>query len=185
MSNQLRAEKIPIPGVLIFSPAVFKDDRGFFMESYNRKNYSLLGLDCEFVQDNHSSSKAGTVRGLHFQLERPQGKLVRVIQGAILDVVVDIRKNSPTFGQWDSIEISQNNKKQIWIPPGLAHGFSVLSSEAEVLYKTTDYYYPAGERGIRFDDPQLNINWRTSQPLLSAKDLRLPLLQDIMAELPE
>lgn len=175
----MKLETTTIPGVLIITPKVFTDDRGFFLESYNRKDFIETGIDDEFVQDNHSKSTKGVVRGLHFQKKYPQGKLIRAIQGEVLDVVVDIRKESPTFGKWVSILISEKNRKQVWIPGGLAHGFSVLSETAEFCYKVTDYYHPEDEAGICWNDPQLNINWQVQIPILSEKDKNLPLLSDL------
>mgnify|MGYP002777061530 CR=1 FL=1 len=161
-----------IPDVLIIEPRVFQDDRGFFLESYNGKVFAdKLGISDAFVQDNHSRSSQHVLRGLHYQIEQPQGKLVRAIAGAILDVAVDIRKQSPTFGQWVSCTLSAENKRMLWVPPGFAHGFLVLSEMAEVLYKTTDYYAPQHERCILWNDPDLAINWMLSaEPILSPKD---------------
>ena len=144
-----------IPDVLLLEPKVFGDARGFFFESYNRKAFlEATGLDVDFVQDNHSRSAQGVLRGLHYQIQQPQGKLVRVVAGAVFDVAVDIRASSPTFGQWVGEELSADNKKMLWVPPGFAHGFLVLSAYAEFLYKTTDYYAPAYERAIAWNDPQ-------------------------------
>lgn len=161
-----------IADVLLIRPRVFEDDRGFFMESFNRKLFlEKTGLEFDFVQDNHSRSLQGVLRGLHYQVNQPQGKLVRAVVGEIFDVVVDIRRSSPTFGFWIGEHLSADNKHQIWVPPGMAHGFLVLSEAAEVLYKTTDYYAPAYERTIRWDDPDLNITWPLSvAPTLSVKD---------------
>lgn len=162
-----------ISDVLIIEPRVFGDERGFFFESFNEKAFrQATGLNVSFVQDNHSKSSKNVLRGLHFQLPpHQQGKLVRATQGAVLDVAVDIRKDSATFGQYVAVELSAENKRQLWIPPGLAHGFLVLSESAEFLYKTTDYYAPAAERCIRWDDPQLAIPWPlTELPRVSAKD---------------
>jgi dTDP-4-dehydrorhamnose 3,5-epimerase len=161
-----------IPDVLIIEPRVFQDDRGFFLESYNGKVFAeKLGISDTFVQDNHSRSTQHVLRGLHYQIEQAQGKLVRAIVGAILDVAVDIRKQSPTFGQWVSCTLSAENKRMLWVPPGFAHGFLVLSEVAEVLYKTTDYYAPQHERCILWNDPDLAINWMlSSEPILSPKD---------------
>ena len=150
-----------LPGVLILEPKVFGDDRGFFYESYNARDFlQATGLSPVFVQDNHSRSQQGVLRGLHYQLEHTQGKLVRVTAGEVLDVTVDIRRSSPNFGRWMSVRLSADNHRQLWIPEGFAHGFVVLSEYAEFLYKTTDYYSPAAERCIRWDDPQLNIDWQ-------------------------
>ena len=161
-----------LPGVLIIEPKVFGDERGFFYESFNAQAFEeATGLKRQFVQDNHSRSQKGVLRGLHYQVEHAQGKLVRVTAGEVLDVAVDIRRSSPHFGQWASVRLSADNNRQLWIPPGFAHGFVVLSEHAEFLYKTTDYYTPSAERCIRWDDPDLNIDWQlTATPTLSAKD---------------
>jgi dTDP-4-dehydrorhamnose 3,5-epimerase len=162
-----------IPEVLIFEPRVFGDDRGFFFESFNQKVFSgATGLSTEFVQDNHSKSAKNVLRGLHYQIKQPQGKLVRVTSGEVFDVAVDVRKSSPNFGQWVGVHLSAENKRQLWIPAGFAHGFLVLSETAEFLYKTTDFYAPEHERCIRWDDVQLAIDWPLlgQQPLLSVKD---------------
>ena len=161
-----------IPDVLIIEPQVFQDDRGFFFESYNHKAFSeKTGITANFVQDNHSFSKQNVLRGLHYQIAQPQGKLVRAIAGIILDVAVDIRKNSPSFGESVSCILSADNKRQLWVPVGFAHGFVVLSETAEVLYKTTDYYAPQHERCILWNDPDLAIDWSvTNPPIVSAKD---------------
>lgn len=161
-----------LPDVLLIEPKVFGDARGFFFESYNRRAFAeAAGLDVDFVQDNHSRSAQGVLRGLHYQIQQPQGKLVRVVAGAVFDVAVDIRKASPTFGQWVGVELSAENKKMVWVPPGFAHGFLVLSEVAEFLYKTTDYYAPNYERSIAWNDPDIGIAWPLAgAPLLSAKD---------------
>ena len=161
-----------IPDVLIIEPKVFGDSRGFFFESFNAKNFaSATGLSVSFVQDNYSRSTKGVLRGLHYQVEQTQGKLVQVSQGAVFDVAVDIRKSSPTFGQWVGCELSDANHRQLWIPPGFAHGFMVLSESADFLYKTTDYYAPQHERCIAWNDPSIGIDWPSDiKPLLSAKD---------------
>ncbi len=161
-----------IPDLLTIEPKVFGDDRGFFFESFNRRKFAeLTGLDVDFVQDNHSRSAKGVLRGLHYQIQHPQGKLVRVVLGAVLDIAVDIRKNSPTFGQHVAIELSAENKRMLWMPVGFAHGFVVLTDTAEFLYKTTDYWYPEFERCIRWDDPTLKIDWQLkTAPSLSGKD---------------
>ena len=168
----MRCTPTAIPDALILEPKVFGDDRGFFYESYNQQAFqAATGLDVTFVQDNHSKSARNVLRGLHYQVEQPQGKLVRVVQGEVFDVAVDIRKASKTFGLWVGQILSAENKKQLWVPPGLAHGFVVLSETAEFLYKTTDYYAPAHERCIAWNDPDLAINWQMQgEPLLSAKD---------------
>ena len=161
-----------LPDVLILEPRVFGDERGFFYESFNARAFSeATGLNREFVQDNHSRSQRGVLRGLHYQLQQAQGKLVRVTAGEVYDVAVDIRRSSPTFGQWTGVHLSAENKRQLWLPEGFAHGFLVLSEYAEFLYKTTDYYAPAHERCIRWDDQSLAIDWPLdSAPQLSAKD---------------
>ncbi|MFZ2266499.1 MAG: dTDP-4-dehydrorhamnose 3,5-epimerase [Azonexus sp.] len=168
----MRATPTSIPDVIVLEPKVFGDDRGFFFESFNQKAFQeATGLEVQFVQDNHSKSARNVLRGLHYQVQQPQGKLVRVVQGEVFDAVVDIRKNSPTYGQWVGLHLSAENKKQLWVPPGLAHGFVVLSETAEFLYKTTDYYAPAHERCIRWNDPEIGIEWPiVGEPLLSAKD---------------
>ncbi|WP_236238170.1 dTDP-4-dehydrorhamnose 3,5-epimerase [Pseudomonas faucium] len=161
-----------IPDVLIIEPKVFGDSRGFFLESFNARDFAeATGIEAQFVQDNHSRSQRGVLRGLHYQIDNPQGKLVRVTQGAVLDVAVDIRRSSPTFGRWVATRLNADDHRQFWIPPGFAHGFLVLSESADFLYKTTDYYNPSAERSIRWDDPDLAIDWGLqAPPLLSAKD---------------
>ena len=163
-----------ISEVLIVEPRVFGDERGWFTESFNAQDFSAVtNLDLEFVQDNHSFSRQSTLRGMHYQLEHTQGKLVRVISGAVIDVAVDLRKSSPTFGKWVAVELSAENKKQLWIPPGFAHGFLVLSPTAEFLYKTTDYYHPQSEVCLAWNDPTVNIEWPLAAgvtPNLNAKD---------------
>lgn len=161
-----------LPEVLLLEPRVFGDERGFFYESFNARAFAeVTGVQREFVQDNHSRSQRGVLRGLHYQIEQPQGKLVRVTAGEVLDIAVDIRRSSPTFGKWVGVRLSAENKQQLWVPEGFAHGFVVLSEYAEFLYKTTDYYAPAHERCIRWDDPELAIDWQLSEaPQLSAKD---------------
>ncbi|HUW97262.1 MAG TPA: dTDP-4-dehydrorhamnose 3,5-epimerase [Acidiferrobacter sp.] len=160
-----------LPGVLLLEPHIFGDDRGFFFESYNKKTLQDLGIQGEFVQDNHSRSRHGVLRGLHYQIRQPQGKLVRVIEGEVFDVAVDIRKSSPTFGKWAGFSLSAANKHMAWIPPGFAHGFVVVSETAEFLYKTTDYWAPEYERCIRWDDPDLAIGWPLREsPIVSEKD---------------
>ncbi len=164
--------KTQIPDALIIEPKVFGDDRGFFFESFNRLKFAqLTGRDVDFVQDNHSRSAKNVLRGLHYQIKNPQAKLVRVVQGTVLDVVVDIRKSSPTFGQHVAVELSAENKRMFWIPEGFAHGFVVLTDTADFLYKTTDYWFPEHERCIRWDDPDLAIDWKLQgAPTLSVKD---------------
>lgn len=162
----------PIEGLLILEPKVFGDDRGFFFESFNARTFAeLTDVHRDFVQDNHSKSARGVLRGLHYQIRQPQGKLVRVVQGEVWDVAVDIRRSSPTFGQWYGTHLSAENKRMLWIPEGFAHGFVVLSETAEFLYKTTDYWAPEYERSIRWDDPDLAIQWPYEEkPVLSPKD---------------
>ena len=161
-----------IPEVLILEPKMYQDGRGFFQESYNKKTFqNLTDVDVEFVQDNHSRSEKGVLRGLHYQIKQPQGKLVRVVSGAVFDVAVDIRKSSPTFGQWVGVELTEDNHRQFWVPPGFAHGFVVLSDSADFLYKTTNYYAPEHERCIIWNDPTIGIEWPlTDAPRLSEKD---------------
>ena len=161
-----------IPDVLILEPKVFGDERGFFLESYNRHVFNeAIGVDVEFVQDNHSRSQKGVLRGLHYQIKQPQGKLVRVVRGAVFDVAVDLRKSSPTFGQWIGVELNEDNQRQFWVPAGFAHGYLVLSNSADFLYKATDYYAPEHERSIRWDDSEIGIKWPlTEAPRLSEKD---------------
>ena len=160
-----------IPDLAIIEPKVFGDARGFFMESWNRKTFSALGLDLDFVQDNHSRSRKGVLRGLHYQLHQPQGKLVRVTSGAVFDVAVDLRRASPTFGRWEGVELSAENHRMLWVPPGFAHGFLVLSDSADFLYKTTEYYAPEHERCVLWNDQEIGIQWPLEgDPALSAKD---------------
>lgn len=172
----MQATPTAIEGVFILKPKVFGDARGFFMESFNRRTFAeATGADVEFVQDNHSRSRKGVLRGLHYQTEQAQGKLVRVTQGLVFDVAVDIRKNSPTYGRWVGVELSGDNHRQFWVPAGLAHGFVVLSETADFLYKTTDYYAPQHERCIAWNDPAIGIDWPLAahgiaEPLLSDKD---------------
>ncbi len=168
----MKIKPTKIPGVVIIEPKIFGDERGFFFESFNKKKFEdATGITADFVQDNHSKSSKGVLRGLHYQIKQPQGKLVRVTSGEVLDVAVDIRKSSDTFGQWESAILSAENKRQLWIPEGLAHGFVVLSESAEFLYKTTDYYAPEHERCIQWNDSELAIEWQCSdEPLVSEKD---------------
>lgn len=168
----MRVINTHIPDLLIIEPDVFNDERGFFYESFNAQEFAALsGIDVEFVQDNHTRSKKSVLRGLHYQVKQPQGKLVRVVSGEVWDVAVDIRRNSATFGQWSGVSLSADNRRQVWIPPGFAHGFLVLSDAAEVLYKTTDYWAPEHERCIRWDDETLAIDWPLEgEPVLSTKD---------------
>ena len=173
-----------LPDVLLLEPRVFEDERGHFFESYNKKTLKDLGIDYEFVQDNHSRSKRGVLRGLHYQIQQPQGKLVRVIEGEVFDVAVDIRKSSPTFGKWAGFNLSASSKRIAWIPPGFAHGFLVLSEMAEFLYKTTDYWAAVHERCIRWNDSEIQIKWPLdTTPLMSVKDREAaPLREAIIYE---
>lgn len=168
--------KTILPEVLVLEPKVFGDERGFFYESFNQQGFqNATGLDVSFVQDIHSKSVKWVLRGLHYQINHPQGKLVRVTQGSVFDVAVDLRSSSSSFGKWVGVELSAENKRQMWIPEGFAHGFLVVSESAEFLYKTTDYYYPEHERGVRWNDPTININWGINVlPTLSAKDANAP-----------
>lgn len=169
----ITATPTAIPDVLIIEPKVFGDDRGFFFESFNQREFAeATGVEVNFVQDNHSMSKRGVLRGLHYQLEHTQGKLVRVVRGAVFDVAVDLRQSSKTFKQWVGVELSADNHKQLWVPPGFAHGFLVLSDEAEFLYKTTDYWHSASEQSLLWNDPSVGIHWPNvgAAPSLAAKD---------------
>jgi dTDP-4-dehydrorhamnose 3,5-epimerase len=176
----MKVTQLAIPDVLLLEPRVFGDARGFFLESYNQAKFdAAVGKKISFVQDNHSRSARHVLRGLHYQIRQPQGKLVRVVQGEVFDVAVDIRKGSPTFGQWAGEILSEENKRQMWVPEGFAHGFVVLSETAEFLYKTTDYYAPEHERCIAWDDPAIGIQWPIEEaPLLSAKDRQGKSLAD-------
>lgn len=173
-----------IPEVLFIEPDVFGDSRGFFMESWRKDQYAASGLDVEFVQDNHSRSGRGVLRGLHYQLERSQGKLVRVVTGSVFDVAVDIRKGSPTFGQWVGMELSEENHCQLYVPPGFAHGFCVLSETADFLYKCTDFYAPGDEHGIVWNDPDIGVDWPGRDFLISGKDARNGRLRQMSDRLP-
>ena len=167
----MKVTRLAIPDVVLIEPKVFGDARGFFFESFNQKAFNeATGTNHQFVQDNHSRSAKGVLRGLHYQIQQPQGKLVRVVRGAVFDVAVDIRKSSPTFGRWVGAELSEDNQHQLWVPPGFAHGFLVLSDLADFLYKTTDYYAPQYERSILWNDSDLNIDWPIGEPILSNKD---------------
>jgi dTDP-4-dehydrorhamnose 3,5-epimerase len=172
----VKATRTAIPEVVLLEPKVFGDARGFFLESFNQRAFAdATGLDVQFVQDNHSRSARGVLRGLHYQIRQPQGKLVRVVRGAVFDVAVDVRRSSPTFGRWVGEELSEQNQHQLWVPPGFAHGFIVLSESADFLYKTTEYYAPEHERCIAWDDPAIGIGWPLGTggieaPVLSAKD---------------
>lgn len=176
----MKVQETAIPGLLVIEPTVFGDDRGFFYESFNARRFQeLTGVTAAFVQDNHSRSAKNVLRGLHYQISQPQGKLVRVTSGAVFDVAVDLRKSSPTFGKWEGIALSAENKRQLWIPPGFAHGFVVTSEHAEFLYKTTDYWAPQYERALLWNDPALGIVWPVDgAPLLSGKDQQGLLLAD-------
>ncbi|RJP23274.1 MAG: dTDP-4-dehydrorhamnose 3,5-epimerase [Deltaproteobacteria bacterium] len=166
-----------IPGILIVEPKVFGDDRGHFFESFNERAWrEATGLDVRFVQDNQSRSVRGVLRGLHYQIGKPQGKLVRVLAGEVFDVAVDLRRGSPTFGKWTGSLLSGDNRRQMWIPEGFAHGFCVTSESADFFYKCTDYYHPAGERGIVWNDPSIGIRWPVPRPILSDRDMRYPVL---------
>jgi dTDP-4-dehydrorhamnose 3,5-epimerase len=171
-----------IPELLIIEPDVFGDPRGFFMESWNRRRYRDAGIDLDFVQDNFSLSRRGTLRGIHFQNPKAQGKLVSAVQGEVFDVAVDIRRGSPTFGRWVGAVLSAENKRQFFVPPGFAHGFVVLSESALFHYKCTDLYSRADECGFRWDDPDVDIKWPLRDPILSERDRRAPLLRDLPAE---
>lgn len=183
--GKFKKRETALQGVYILEPTVFEDERGFFMESYNKRDFEEIGLFFDFVQDNHSLSvKAGVLRGLHFQLEpKAQTKVVRCIRGAIYDVVVDLRKGSPTFGKWISVILTEHNKWQIVIPKGFAHGLLTLVPNTEVLYKVDEYYSPEHDRSLRWNDPDLNINWPIKDPILSDKDKNAPFLKDLMEEL--
>lgn len=175
----MQVTKLSIDGLFVFEPRVFADERGAFFESFNKTRFKeATGLDLDFVQDNHSTSRKGVVRGLHYQLDpHAQGKLVRVARGAVFDVAVDIRKGSPTFGQWAGVELSAQNHKQLWIPGGFAHGFLALEDDTEFLYKTTDFWHGASERAIRWNDPAIGVTWPlTGTPIVSAKDQVAPAL---------
>ncbi len=180
----MQVTQIGIPGVLLMEPKVFRDPRGFFVELHRADRYAEAGLTERFVQDNYSRSVRGTLRGLHFQEPRAQGKLVMVLEGAVYDVVVDIRKGSPTFGRWYGIELSSENFRQVYIPPGCAHGFCVTSDSAAFLYKCTEYYQPADERGVIWNDPALAIPWPVTSPILSSKDQAYRPLAQMDEQLP-
>jgi dTDP-4-dehydrorhamnose 3,5-epimerase len=175
----MKAIEASIPGVLVLEPKVFRDDRGFFFESYNERDFSKLGIEAHFVQDNHSRSSRHVLRGIHYQIDQPQGKLVRVVKGSVFDVAVDLRRHSPTFGKWASVELSAENQRVFWIPPGFGHGFLVLSDTADFLYKASDYYMPKAERCILWNDPEIGIEWPSDgEPILSPKDAVGKLLRD-------
>jgi dTDP-4-dehydrorhamnose 3,5-epimerase len=172
-------ETTPIDGVLLVKPTVWRDPRGYFLETWQQERYAAIGLTAPFVQDNHARSSKGVLRGLHFQRRFPQGKLVSVSRGAVFDVAVDIRKGSPTFGRWYGAELTEENQRQLWIAPGLAHGYCVLSDIADFSYKCTEFYHPEDEGSIRWDDPDLAISWPALDIVLSAKDKAAPLFRDV------
>ena len=174
----MQFNETPLPGVILIEPRVFGDARGFFMETYRTDAFSAHGIDDTFVQDNHSRSARGVLRGLHYQEPFPQGKLVRCTRGALFDVAVDIRRGSPSFGKWYSITLSEENRAMLWVPPGFAHGFCALTDEAELLYKTTDVYHAEADRGILWNDAEIGIEWPIADPILSEKDLAAPRLRD-------
>lgn len=176
--------RLEIPDVVLIEPDVHRDDRGFFLETYHQRKYAAGGIDAEFVQDNHSRSTRGTLRGLHAQLAHPQGKLVRVVEGEVFDAAVDIRLGSPTFGRWVGKRLSAGNLLQLWIPPGFAHGFCVTSEVAEFEYKCTDFYHPEGEIVIAWNDPAIGIAWPIEQPLLGSRDADAPPLEVLSDRLP-
>ena len=176
----MQFEATNFPGLLLLQPRVFHDERGYFMETYHLQEFTGAGLDVRFVQDNHSQSVRGTLRGLHYQLVHPQGKLVRVVRGEVFDVAVDLRRKSAQFGRWFGIRLSETNWRQIYIPPGFAHGFYTISDIADVVYKCTDFYHRASERTLLWSDPVLGIDWPGTQPLLSAKDAAGTLLRDAL-----
>jgi dTDP-4-dehydrorhamnose 3,5-epimerase len=181
----VRVERSSLPGVLVIEPDVHEDGRGFFLETYHADRYREHGIISPFVQDNHSRSIGGTLRGLHLQLRRPQGKLIRVIEGEIFDVAVDVRRGSPTFGRWVGVNLSAANFKQCFIPPGFAHGFCVVTPVAQVEYKCTDVYDPGSEIGIAWNDPTIGITWPVAAPTLSPRDNRLPTLDAMRSQLPD
>lgn len=174
----MKIEPLAIPDVLLITPKVFGDERGFFMETYKQQLFSEAGIDLAFTQDNHSRSGKDILRGLHYQLRHPQGKLVRVVRGEVFDVAVDIRKGSPYFGQWVACVLSAENKQQLYVPPGFAHGFCTLSDEVDFIYKCTDVYHPEDEYGVLWSDPNINIDWPKGQYKLSEKDQQNPILAD-------
>ena len=173
-----------MPGVLLITPAVFRDDRGFFLESFNEATFADAGLDARFVQDNHSRSAKGVLRGLHYQLRHPQGKLVRVVRGKIFDVAADIRRGSPTFGKWVGVTLDDSEMSALWIPAGFAHGFCALSEGVDVVYKCTDFYAPSDERGVLWNDPMLGIRWPVEKPIVNAKDQSYPPLREDSPDIP-
>ena len=179
----MKITRTKINGCLVIEPKVFGDERGFFLETFQAERYKeMAGIELSFVQDNHSRSTKGVLRGLHFQKTKPQGKLVRVVRGEVFDVAVDIRKGSPTYGKWEGVWLSEENKKQFWLPPGLAHGFVVTSETADFEYKCTDYYDPTDEGCLIWNDPDVGIDWPIEDPVLSEKDQQGSLLKDLMLE---
>lgn len=175
----MKVTPLAIPDVLLIEPRVFGDARGFFMETWQARTFAEAGIAARFVQDNHSRSARGVLRGLHYQLKKPQGKLVRVVSGEVFDVAVDLRRRSPSFGRWVGTRLSEDNKCQLWVPPGFAHGFCVLSEHADFLYKCSEFYAPEDEHALRWDDPDIGIDWPLDvAPVLSAKDAAAPLLRD-------
>jgi dTDP-4-dehydrorhamnose 3,5-epimerase len=179
---KLKVLPAKLDGVYIIEPKTFYDNRGFFLETYHQRRYAGMGIDCNFVQDNLSRSVRGTLRGLHYQLRCGQAKLIQVIRGVVFDVVLDIRRGSPSFGKWHGVDLSDENKRQLFVPEGLAHGFCVLSETADVVYKCTDFYAPEDEGGILWSDPDVAIQWPVASPLISDKDSRLPRLADLPPE---
>lgn len=175
----MKFEKTKLDGVVVIKPETFEDERGFFLESFNKDKYADVIKNLDFVQDNHSRSFKGVLRGLHFQKNKPQGKLVRVVRGKVYDVAVDLRKGSPTYGQWESVILTEENKTQFWVPPGFAHGFVVLSDIADFEYKCTDYYDPSDEGALVWNDPDLGITWPENNPKLSTKDANAPKLANL------
>lgn len=180
----MKVSETSLPGVLLVEPVVHGDERGFFLETYHRQRYGAAGIDLEFVQDNHSRSRRGTLRGLHAQVEREQGKLLRCVEGEIFDVAVDARRGSPRFGQWVGEVLSAANFRQLWIPPGFLHGFCVLSETAQVEYKCTDLYVPSDEISVAWDDPEIGIEWPIEDPLLSERDRAAGTLAEMRERLP-
>jgi dTDP-4-dehydrorhamnose 3,5-epimerase len=174
----MQFHKTELAGVVVIEPRAFADERGFFMETFHKQKFAAAGIDVEFVQDNHSRSGRGVLRGLHYQLAHPQGKLVRAVAGKVFDVAVDLHRSSPTFGGWYGCELTESNRRQIYIPPGFAHGFCVLSDLAEVIYKCTELYHPEDERTLLWNDPSVGIQWPVASPIISAKDARGRMLAD-------
>ena len=183
-TRRLEIRKTELPGVLLITPAVFRDDRGFFLESFNEATFADAGLAARFVQDNHSRSAKGVLRGLHYQLRHPQGKLVRVVRGKIFDVAADIRRGSPTFGKWVGVTLDDSEMSALWIPAGFAHGFCALSEGVDVVYKCTDFYAPSDERGVLWNDPMLGIRWPVEKPIVNAKDQSYPPLREDSPDIP-